>query len=104
MTVIPQIPPDVEAQLAGLSAAEWSVFVAKVRAPDATEALRAAAAQLLSGIALEAFVAGADPSKFTDTNGQIDPEKVLANIRAYGRPPAFLVEMCNRLEKERLRG
>lgn len=79
-----EIPPDIRAQLAQLSDAEWSALTAQVRAPDGTEALRTVAAQLLSGPALDAFTTGADVSKFTGADGNIDTHKVLANIRACG--------------------
>lgn len=79
------LPPEVEQQLASMSDVEFSSLTARLRAPDSAEALRTAASQLLSGDALNAFVTGADPSKFTGADGQVDQQKVQANIQAvYG--------------------
>lgn len=79
------LTPDVEQQLADMTDGQWSALTAKVRAPDSTEALRTAAAQLLSGDALNSFCTVADPSKFLGADGKIDPNKVQAHIRtAYG--------------------
>jgi hypothetical protein len=79
---MPEIPPELRAQLAQLSDTEWSTLTAQVRAPDGTEALRTAAAQLLSGDALDAYTSGADVSKFVGADGQVDANRVLGNIRA----------------------
>lgn len=76
------IPPDVEAQLAKMTDAEWSALTAKVRAPDSTEALRTAAAELLSGSALDSFVSYADVSKFVDDSGAVDQQKVRGHLTA----------------------
>jgi len=85
---MPQLDPQVEQQLADLSDAEWSSLSARVRAPDATEMLRIAAAQHLTGVQLDAFVATADVSKFSGDNGEIDAEKVGRHLTALGITPA----------------
>ncbi|MCA2248824.1 hypothetical protein JF729_13640 [Mycobacterium intracellulare] len=86
---MPEIPPEVEAQLAQLTDAQWSALSARVRAPDSTEALRTAAAQRLTGAQLDSFVQCADVSKFANENGEIDAEKVGRHLTAlYGAPQA----------------
>ncbi|BCO47756.1 hypothetical protein [Mycobacterium intracellulare] len=86
---MPQLDPQVEQQLADLSDAEWSALSARVRAPDATEMLRTAAAQHLTGAQLDAFVQCADVSKFAGENGEIDAKKVSQHLTAlYGAPQA----------------
>lgn len=85
----PQLDPAVEQQLADLSDPEWSALSARVRAPDGIEGLRAAAAQRLSGAALDSFVACADVAAFADGNGGIDADKVANALTAlYGAPAA----------------
>jgi hypothetical protein len=83
------LPPDIEQQLAGLSDGEWSALTARVRAPDSTEALRTAAAQILPEDAANAFAAAADVSKFTDGTGGIDQAKVSNYLKtAFGASQA----------------
>lgn len=83
-----QLDPAVEQQLANLNNAEWSALAARVRAPDGVEGLRAAAAQHLSGAQLNAFVAAADVSKFTNDAGEIDAGKVTQHIAGLYKTPA----------------
>lgn len=86
---MPDITPEVEAQLAQLTDAQWSALSARVRAPDSTEALRAAAAQRLAGAQLDSFVQCADVSKFAGANGEIDAQKVERHLTAlYGATQA----------------
>lgn len=79
---MPEIPPETEAQLAGLSESEWAALSARVRAPDTREQLRTAAAEVLSGDALDAYVESVDLSKFTGENGEIDGTKVKGRLTA----------------------
>lgn len=82
---MPDLSPELEAALAGMTDGEFAALTAKVRAPDSTEALRTAAAQIMSGPALEAFVSTADVSKFAGQDGTIDASRVLSTIKAaYG--------------------
>jgi hypothetical protein len=76
------LPPEVEQQLGALSNDEWSTLTAKLRAPDSTEQLRTVAGQVLSGAALESFMAVADVSKFTDDKGAIAEEAVMGRLTA----------------------
>ncbi|MCV7088887.1 hypothetical protein [Mycobacterium interjectum] len=81
------LPAGVEQQLADLSDADFAALTARVRAPDSTEALRTAAARVLSEDAANSFVAFADVSKFVGANGRIDEVKVRDHLAAaYGVP------------------
>jgi hypothetical protein len=57
-------------------------LTARVRAPDATEQLRSHAAKVLAGTQLEAFVNAANPAAFSNSNGEIDEEKVMGHLTA----------------------
>lgn len=77
-----ELSPEIERHLAGLSDTEWSALSARLRAPDTTEQLRTAAGKVLSGDALESFMALADVSKFADEHGQITENTVIGKLTA----------------------
>jgi hypothetical protein len=71
-----ELTPEQAAEAARMSPAEWSAHIARYQPPDSTEALRTAASQHLSGLALDSFVRCADVAAFADESGQIDTSKV----------------------------
>jgi hypothetical protein len=75
------LPAEVEQQLSNMSEADWAVFTAKVRAPDASEAFREAASKFINGDRLEAVCAVANIAAFVGDDGQIDPGKVEHGMR-----------------------
>lgn len=86
---MPEIPPDIETQLAGMTDGEWSAFTARVRAPDTAEAFRTAAAKHVSGQQLDSLCSVVDVSKFTGADGQVDAQRVSQFLTAaLGGPPA----------------
>lgn len=112
---MPEIPPETEAALAGLSEQEWAALSARVRAPDAREQLRDVASRVLSGEALDAYVEAADLSKFAGASGDIDESKVMGRLTTlfgrrapnYGQHGAIPLGegpgSCGRAEAERRR-
>lgn len=77
-----ELDPAVEQQLADMYDDDWHALSARVRPPSSTAQLKAAAAQVLSGEQLDAFVAAANVSAFTDENGDVDEEKVAGHLTA----------------------
>ena len=75
-----ELDPQVEQQLAALSSEDFAALVARVRPPSFTDQLKAAASRFISGERLDAFVAGANLKAFVSENGDIDEEKVAANL------------------------
>jgi hypothetical protein len=70
------VPAEVEQQLASMSEGEWAAFTARLRAPDAAEALRAAVSKHVSGDRLDAVMRIVDPTAFVGDDGSIDEAKV----------------------------
>jgi hypothetical protein len=87
---MPEIPPEIEQALADMSHADFDILVAKVRAPDAAEALRDAASQHLSGERLEAFCALAHATAYVDETGTVNGDKLTSHLRGLfpDLPPA----------------
>ena len=76
------LPPEIEPQLGALSDDEWSALTSKLRAPDSAEQLRTAAGKVLTGQALEGFMAVADVSRFVDATGAVSEEVVMGRLTA----------------------
>lgn len=77
---MPEIPPDLRAQLAALTDAEWTALSAQVRAPDIEEQLRTSLSKHISGDRLEAILKVANPAAFVDENGALDEAKVVQSL------------------------
>ena len=87
--LMPDLPPEAEAQLAALGASGWDALEARYRRPDAGEALRTAASEHLSGDRLDAFCAIAKVSNYVDKTGEVDQDKLSADLRIlFDLPPA----------------
>lgn len=82
-----ELSPEVEQQLASMTAGEFSALTAKVRAPDTAEQLRTIAAKHVSGARLEAVLSVANPAVFAGDDGQIDEAKVARSLGLiFGQP------------------
>lgn len=75
------IPPELEAQLSGMSDGEFAALTAKVRAPDNTEAVRAAAAKIVPADVLDVFMSAVNPAAFV-TDGRLDEAALTRNLTA----------------------
>jgi hypothetical protein len=83
------LPPDIEAQLAGLSDADWHNLGARLRAPDTREQLRTEAAKILGdGDRATAFSEVMRLDAFTNDSGEIDPAKVQRAVTGIFGPSA----------------
>ncbi len=80
---MPDLPPDAEAAIAAMSDGEFAALTAKVRAPDATEQIRTAAAKFLTGGQLDAFVSAVNPAAFVDAAGTVQEDKVAGHLTAF---------------------
>ncbi|MGH8328583.1 MAG: hypothetical protein ACRET2_17685 [Steroidobacteraceae bacterium] len=66
----------------GMSEEDFRTFVVQVRPPNSVEQLKGAAANVLSGDQLDAFLSVADPKAFDGEDGDIDDEKVVGRLTA----------------------
>lgn len=75
------MPDDVERQLREMSDTEWDALTARLRAPDAGEALRSVASKYISGERLEAICALMPASVFVNEAGEVDEARVAGLLR-----------------------
>jgi hypothetical protein len=74
------VPAEVEQQLANMDEPTFSAFVARVRAPDTTEALRTAVSKHVSADQLNTVMAIVNPAAFVGDGGRIDATKVQQHL------------------------
>jgi len=65
-----------------MTAADWDVLVARLRAPDQADAFRTAAAKFVDGDRLEAVCAVANLSACVADDGEIDEARVASDSAA----------------------
>lgn len=79
---MPELPDEIEQQLASMSDADWDILTAKLRAPDRAEAFRDTASKWISGDRLDAVCSITNASLYVDAEGNIDAAKVEKQLRA----------------------
>ena len=75
------LAPEVEQQLASMGDGEWQALTARLRAPDTTEQLRAAASKHVPADQLDAVMGIVSPTAFV-RDGQVDEALVRQHFGA----------------------